>query len=224
MKNGEIKVTVDAIIFTIDDNKLKILLIKRKNPPFQNMYALPGGFVNHDEELEFAAKRELLEETGVKDIFLKELGCYGKVGRDPRGRTLTIAYMALIRPEQKLEAATDASEASWFSIYSLPELAFDHKEIINDAIEKLRYEIQTTNIAFQILPKKFTLSMLQNLYELILDKSLDKRNFRKRIKELGILKEHNETIMEGAHRPATLYSFSSNKYSNIRDKISVFLK
>ena len=224
MKGADVKLSVDSIIFTIEGNKLEILLIKRKNPPFQNMYALPGGFVNDGEEIEDAAKRELKEETGITDIFLKELGSYGKVDRDPRARIITIAYMALIRPDQKIKADTDALDAAWFSVYSLPQLAFDHKKIINDALEQLRYEIQTTNIAFQILPKKFTMSQLQHLYELVLDRPLDKRNFRKRIKEFGILKEHNETIMEGAHRPAVLYSFSSNKYSNIRDKISVFLK
>ena len=217
-------VTVDAVVFTVRDNELKLLLIKRKEPPFQGTYALPGGFVNEQEELEDAVKRELAEETNVKDVFLKQFGVYGNVGRDPRGRIITTAYIALISADQQhLMPATDATEARWFSIQDLPKLAFDHAEIIADALKQLRYEIQTTNIAVQILPQKFTLSELQHLYELVLGRQLDKRNFRKRIKELGILKETHETKMEGAHRPAQLYKFSHAGYTSLREKVHVFL-
>lgn len=221
--NGFMQVAVDAVVFTVQYDDLKILLIKRKIPPFKDSYAIPGGFVKEDEELEDAAARELEEETGVKDIFLRQFACYGKVGRDPRGRVLSIAYLALISPEQNLQASTDASEASWHSVYGLPKLAFDHKEIIEQALAELRYRIQTTNVALQILPQYFTLSQLQKVYELVLDKELDKRNFRKRIKELDILKETSRTWREGAHRPAKLYTFRHQKYRTIRDKISVFL-
>jgi len=220
---GQMRVAVDAVVFTILNNELKVLLIKRKYNPFQNKFAIPGGFVKEKEELETAVKRELLEETGVKNVFLKQLGAYGAVNRDPRGRILSITFIGLISPDQKLKPTTDAYDAGWHSISDITELAFDHNKILQDSLNQLKYEIQTTNIAFQILPKKFTLSQLQNLYEAILEKELDKRNFRKRIKELGILKETQETFMEGAHRPALLYEFKDQKYTNIREKIHVFL-
>jgi 8-oxo-dGTP diphosphatase len=219
-----IMVAVDAIVFTIMHDELKILLIKRKYEPFKDHYAIPGGFVEKDEELKDAVKRELVEETGVNDVFLKQFGTYGSVKRDPRGRVISISYLALISPSQKLKASTDATDAKWFSVYHLPKLGFDHKKIISDALRQLRYEIQTTNIAFQILPKKFTLTQLQRLYELVLDKELDKRNFRKRIKELDILNETSDMWRDGAHRPAKLHVFKNAKYENIGKKINVFLK
>lgn len=220
---GLMQVAVDAVVFTIKQDELQILLIKRKYAPFKDGYALPGGFVKPNEELEDAASRELQEETGVSNVFLLQFGCYGNVGRDPRGRILSIAYLALISPEQNLQASTDASSASWHSVYDLPQLAFDHKDIIEEALVELRYRLQTTNIALQILPQYFTLSQLQRLYELVLDKEIDKRNFRKRIKELDILKETSRTWRDGAHRPAKLYTFRHQKYRTIRDKINVFL-
>ncbi|MAE13111.1 NUDIX hydrolase [Candidatus Woesearchaeota archaeon] len=220
---GFMQVAVDAVVFTVLQDELRILLIKRKYPPFKGMYALPGGFVNKGEELEEAVKRELDEETGVKDVFLKQIGTYGGVRRDPRGRILSVAFLALIQPNQRLKAATDAMDAEWFAVDGLPELGFDHSDIISDALEQLRYEVQTTNIAFQILPKSFTLTQLQQLYEDVLGRGLDKRNFRKKVKELGILKETSEMLREGAHRPARLYRFVESKYSGIRDEIHVFL-
>lgn len=222
-KSPEIRIAVDAVVFSVIGNALKILLIKRKNPPFGGKYALPGGFVEIDEDLEAAAQRELEEETGVKDIFLQQIGAYGTVGRDPRGRIVSVAFMALISPDAKLQASTDALKAEWFHIEELPELGFDHECIISDALKHLRYEIQTTNIALQILPKRFSLTALQQLYESVLGKHLDKRNFRKRIKELDILRETNEFMMEGAHRPARLYSFKNQRYQSIKEKVQVFL-
>ena len=169
-------VAADAAVFTILHNELKILLIKRKNEPFKGKFALPGGFVELNENLEDAAKRELEEETGVKDIFLKKLLAFGDVGRDPRGRVIAIPFLALIDGENvKLHATSDAELAKWRSIYNLPELAFDHKDIIDNALNDLRFEIQNTNIAFQIMPERFTLTELQKAYEIILDKKIDKR-------------------------------------------------
>lgn len=220
---GMMQVAVDAVVFTVAEGMLKILLIQRKNEPFSGKYALPGGFVEENEELEDAVGRELQEETGVKDIFLKQLGAYGKADRDPRGRVLSIAFLALISPDQELRAESDASDAKWFSIDNLPELAFDHEKIIEDALQHLKYEIQTTNIACQILPSEFTLSQLQRLYENVLGHELDKRNFRKRINELDILADTGRTMMEGAHRPARLFKFRNSIYSSIKDKVHVFL-
>lgn len=225
MERNKFLVTVDAIVFTVMHDDLKVLLVKRKNDPFKDQYALPGGFLNENEELEDACKRELFEETNVKNIFLKELKTFGKVGRDPRGRIITIPFLALVDHNKlKLAASTDAIETKWYSMRKLPKLAFDHKSIIDYALYVLKFDLQTTNIAYQLLPDKFTLSSLQNLYEIVLGSELDKRNFRKKIKQLDILKGHNETIMEGAHRPAQLFSFNEKKYVTLKDKMNVFLK
>jgi 8-oxo-dGTP diphosphatase len=201
------------VVFTIADDELKILLVKRKYDPFKGCFALPGGYVNIDEELEDAVKRELLEETGVTNIFLKELHAYGKIGRDPRGRIITIPFLALINSDKRhIEASTDAEAVGWFSVYDLPKLAFDHKEIVDEALTLLRYDLTHSNIAFQLMPEFFTLTELQKAYEIILDKELDKRNFRKKLFEIDMLNESKNIRQDGAHRPARLYSFSDKKY------------
>ncbi|MBR9702795.1 NUDIX hydrolase [Candidatus Woesearchaeota archaeon] len=220
---GNMQVAVDAVCFTVMHDELKILLIQRKYEPFQGGYAIPGGFVKKDEELEDAVKRELAEETGVTGVFLKQLGAYGKVDRDPRGRILSVAFAALISPHQRLQATTDAMAAEWFAIDNLPKLAFDHDKIIAEALDFLRFELQTTNIANQVLPEFFTLSQLQGLYESVLGKKLDKRNFRRRIKEMDVLKETDKTHMEGAHRPAKLYTFKDKEYTTLKARIQVFV-
>jgi 8-oxo-dGTP diphosphatase len=217
--------TSDAVVFTIMHDALKVLLIKRGKKPFENMYALPGGFLREGETFEQACARELAEEANVKDIFLKKLSVYDAVDRDPRGRVITTAFIAIIDARRvKLEAATDAIGAEWFDVYDLPKLGFDHKKIIDDALNDLRYEIQVSNIAVQLLGNRFTLTQLQKAYEIILDRELDKRNFRKRIKELDILAPLTETVMEGAHRPAQLHRFKSKKYNLLKDKMQVLLK
>ncbi len=222
-KQGLMKVAVDAVVFTARNDDLQILLIKRKYDPFAGSYALPGGFVKEDEELDEAVLRELEEETGVKNISLHPLTVRGKVGRDSRGRVISLPYLALISGDVKLRPSTDAVGAKWFSIYSLPKLAFDHKDIIDDALKSLRFFIQTTNIASQILPSKFTLTQLQSLYELILERPLDKRNFRKKIKELDVLLETDELFREGAHRPAKLYKFKNKTFKPLQEQMRVFL-
>ena len=215
-RKDQFYVAVDAVVFTILSKELRILLVKRKIPPFQGSFALPGGFVHLNENLEDAARRELEEETGVKGIFLKKLHAFGDVGRDPRARVISIPYLAIIDGDSvRLHASSDAELARWFSVYELPELAFDHRKIIDDALSHLRFELQNTNIAYQIMPEKFTLTELQSCYEIVLHRKLDKRNFRKRLHELGILKELHETRMEGAHRPAQLFSFRFSKYMMI---------
>jgi 8-oxo-dGTP diphosphatase len=217
------KVAVDAVVFSIIKGDLNILLITRKYPPFKGQCAIPGGFVRKEESLEAAAKRELTEETGVKDIYLKQIGAYGDVNRDPRGRVISIAFLALISPDHDLKATSDALDAKWYPIDELPKLAFDHGAIIKHALQDLRFEIQTTNIAHQILPKRFTLTQLQQLYESVLGKRLDKRNFRRRVLEMGVLKETSETFMEGAHRPAKLYVFREQKYAPLKERLQVFV-
>ena len=215
-RKDQFYVTVDAVVFTILDKQLKILLIRRKYPPFEGRFALPGGFVKIDEYLKQAVARELEEETGVKGIYLKKLPAFGDVGRDPRGRVITIPYLALIDGEAvKLHSTGDAEMAKWHPAYELPELAFDHKRIIETALEILRHDLYSSDVAVEIMPSKFTLSEMQAAYEIILGKSLDKRNFRKKLKELSILKELSETRMDGAHRPAQLYSFKVKGYKHL---------
>ena len=205
MRN-EIKLTVDVVIFTMQDKVLKTLLVRRKYSPFQGVWAIPGGFVELNESLEDAAKRELLEETGVKNVYLEQLYSFGDVGRDPRGRIVTIAYYSLINSESlQLRADSDASEAMLFPVRKLPKLAFDHDKIINYALKRLKWKFEYTKIAFSILPKKFTLTQLQEIYEMIFSKEFDKRNFRKKILSLGILKEE-KTLTEVSYRPPKLYS------------------
>ncbi len=203
-------VTVDILIFTIRNNQLNVLLIKRKISPFKGAWAIPGGFVRIDESLEDAAIRELKEETGVEADYLEQLYTFGDVKRDPRGRVITVTYFALINSEKlKLKSSTDASEAKWFPIDKIPKLAFDHEKILKYALQRLRWKFEYTLVGFSLLPKKFTLSQLQKIYEIVFNKKFDKRNFRKKILSLGILKE--EGIDKNvSHRPPMLYSLKKN--------------
>lgn len=205
-------VTVDVLIFTIQDNDLKIILIKRGIEPFKEMWAIPGGFVNINESLEDAAVRELVQETGVKDVYLEQLYTFGDPKRDPRTRVITVAYFAFISSTNvELSPSTDAKQAKWFSVKIMPELAFDHKKIIEYALERVRNKIEYSNIVYGLLSKQFCLSDLQKVYEIILDKKLDKRNFRKKILTLGLLKSTGKKETEGAHRPAELYEFKKRE-------------
>ncbi len=199
-------VTVDITVFTVRNDELNVLLIKRAEKPFQGEWALPGGFVTEDEGLEEAAARELVEETGVSDVYLEQLFTFGAPGRDPRGHTVTVAYSALI-PSDNLEltASTDAEGVAWFAIDKLPDLAFDHYEILEVALDRLVAKLEYSTIAFQLMPKSFTLTELQHVYELIERKEIDKRNFRKRILALGAIEPTGEEKREGPHRPAKLY-------------------
>ena len=199
-------VTTDIVIFTIRQDALKVLLIKRALPPHQGEWALPGGFVNLDESLEEGARRELEEETGVSGVYLEQLYTFGRPDRDPRERVITVAYYALIPTDNvEIRAATDAEGVSWFGMHELPDLAFDHQEILAMAHRRLVDKLDYSTIAFQFMPDQFTLSELQQVYELILGEPLDKRNFRKRILSLGLVRETGKERKEGAHRPAKLY-------------------
>lgn len=203
-------VTVDIITFSIKDNNLKVLLIKRGIEPFKDKWAIPGGFVRIKESLEEAAKRELEEETGVKEVYLEQLYTFGELNRDPRGRVITVSYFALIsaeKSEQELKATTDASEAKWFSVKELPELAFDHSSILKYAMKRLRWKFEYTTLAFSLLPKKFTLTQLQKLYEIVFDRKFDKRNFRKKIRSLDLITPTREIQKDVSNRPPKLYSF-----------------
>jgi 8-oxo-dGTP diphosphatase len=205
-------VTVDIVLCTVIQNRLKVLLIQRKQPPFEHMWAIPGGFIHVGETLEQAASRRLFEETNVNSIYLEQLGSFGEPNRDPRARVITVAYYALVSAEKlNVQAHANAEDVGWFSVTELPELAFDHAEIVEKALAKLKRHLESSSVAFQLLPDKFTLTELQRVYELILGKQLDKRNFRKKILASDILKDTGETKMEGYHRPAQLYSFSRRR-------------
>jgi 8-oxo-dGTP diphosphatase len=217
-----IRVAVDAVVFSIINEDLKVLLIKRNKAPFKGKLALPGGLLEPNEALEEAVKRELAEETNVSHVFLHQFGAYGDINRDPRGRIVSIAFIALVSPEQKLISTKDARAAEWHPIDDLQDMAFDHRKVIEDSLEELKFEMQTTNIANQILSKEFTLSELQHLYEIVLKIPLDKRNFRRRIKEMDILKKISGARLEGAHRPAQLYSFKEREYRPLKEKIHIF--
>lgn len=201
-------VTVDVVIFTVQEKDLRVLLISRARWPFAGRWALPGGFVLESEGLDEAAKRELREETGVDHVYLEQLHTFGDPGRDPRTRVVTVAYYALVSSEHlALSPDTDAEAAGWKSVYRLPQLAFDHDRILSLALDRLRRRILDSSVAFQLMPEKFTLTALQATYEVILGRQLDKRNFRKKILSSELLEETGETWMEGRHRPARLYRF-----------------
>ncbi len=199
-------VTVDLVVFTIRNDQLYILLIKRGIWPFKDCYALPGGFVRMDEKLKQTAIRELFEETSVKDVYLKQVHTFSDVDRDPRTRVITAAYLALINSDNvKLHAKTDAKEAKWFSILNLPKLAFDHERIIDYVYRDLRLNTDNYPLISRFLGEKFTLTQMQKAVEAIHNHPVDKRNFRKKILSLDILQELDEVSRE-TFRPARLYS------------------
>jgi len=212
-------VTVDCVVFGLDDADLKVLLIQRQLEPFAHSWALPGGFVLMDESLDSAALRELEEETGLSKVYLEQLYTYGAPDRDPRGRVITVAYYALAKlSDHAVRAATDAENVGWFSVDELPSLAFDHEAIIAMAHERLRGKVRYAPVGFELLPKRFTLSELQKLYEIVLGQELDKRNFRKKVLSMELLIETDEVQKDVAHRAARLYRFDARKYRELSKK------
>lgn len=214
-------VTVDSVVFGLDliEKKLKILLIKRDLEPFKGQWAIPGGFVQMDESLEEAAERELVEETGLKNIYMEQLYTYGDIGRDPRDRIITVAYFALVKMNNLVPIAdTDASDAAWFEVTDLPELAFDHDIILDNAIQRLKGKVRYQPLGFELLPNNFTLTQLQNLYEIVLDSKLDKRNFRKKILAMDLLIDTGEIEQNVAHRAAKIYKFNKVRYQQLEKK------
>ncbi len=208
--------TVDCVVFGVDDEDLKVLLIRRANPPFANAWALPGGVVEVDETADDAARRELEEETSLKRVFLEQLYTFSDVDRDPRERVVSIAYFALVRlGDHRLQAATDAADANWFCADKPPRLAFDHRKILRVARERLRAKVRYQPIGFELLPRKFSLRRLQHLYETVLGREMDKRNFRKKILSLEVLSPLDEVEQGVAHRAAKLYRFDKAKYEKL---------
>lgn len=210
--------TVDCVIFGLDleEETLQVMLIERDLEPFAGVWAIPGGFVRPGETLAAAAARELLEETGIADVYLEQLYTFGDPARDPRGWVVSVAYYALVSPDKHtIHAATDARQARWFPIASLPRLAFDHAEILRTALERIRGKLTYAPIGFELLPRKFTIKQLQRLYEIVLGRALDNRNFRKKIFGLDILQELDEMQKGVPHRAARLYKFDERKYQRL---------
>ena len=202
-------VAVDVVILTVRDHRLEVRLVRRSHPPFEGKWAIPGGFVRSDESLEDAARRKLAEEGGAQDVYLEQLYTFGDPERDPRARVITVVYYALLRPDQlAMPSSLDAGEPRLFEAYYAPELAFDHSEILKYTLERLRGKLEYTTIGFQLLAQEFTLSELQDVYEAILNRPLDKRNFRKKLLLTRIVEPTTHTRMGGQHRPALLYRFN----------------
>ena len=210
-------VTVDVVTFTLRDHDLKVLLIRRKHPPFAGYWAIPGGFVQMDESLEAGALRELEEETGVCDVYIEQLYTFGQPNRDPRTRVITVAYFALVPASAlpALQAGDDAADAQWWSMYDLPPLAFDHAEILDYALTRLRYKLEYSAVGFELLPEKFTLSELQSTYEVILGEKLDRGNFRKKLHKAAVVEPTRDYRNTGG-RPARLYRFRDDAVAEIK--------
>lgn len=208
--------TVDCVVFGVESDELQLLLIQRDNEPFEGRWALPGGFVHPDESLEDAARRELEEETGVNKLYLEQLYTFGAVDRDPRERVVSVAYYALVKlSDHRVRAATDARAAAWFGVSDLPRLAFDHDQIVDTALARLKGKLRYQPIGFELLPRKFTLTELQRLYEVVLERDLDKRNFRKKVLATGVLEELDEVQKDVSHRAARLYRFDKRAYERL---------
>lgn len=214
-----IKVAVDAVVFGYTSKEgLSVLLIKRNVQPFKDSWALPGGLVGDAESLEQAVQRELKEETGVNINYLEQLYSFGQPGRDPRNRVISITYYGLVKPEAfELHADTDAADVAWFNIKKLPKLAFDHREILTAAHERLKSKMLYQPVGFELLEEKFPFSELEKLYMAVLDRPIDRRNFKKKVVKFGFLEETAEKqSLDGAGRPGNLFRFNEKKYFQLQ--------
>lgn len=210
-------VTVDVVIFTIENDQLKVLVIKRKKPPFEGSWALPGGFLARDESAKEGATRVLKEKTGIGRVYVEQLYTFDSPHRDPRGHVISIAYFALVpRAKMIFGSGKKLQTPSLVPIKQLTKLAFDHKSILKYALQRLRYKLEYTNVAFSLLPKNFPFSQLQRAYEIIWDKKLDKRNFRKKFLALGLIKPTKQKLAGSQHRPAQLHTFINKKPISLR--------
>ncbi len=199
-------VTVDVVLFKLTERRLQVLFVRRGRPPFEGMWALPGGFVEANEPLEVAARRELEEETGLREVYLEQLHTFGDPGRDPRGWVISIAYLGLARPSSNAaRAGDDAMDVAWFPVTALPALAFDHARMVALAQQRLQRRVRDGLLIFYLLPPCFTLSELQTAYETVLGEPLDKRNFRRKALRSGLLCETGE-LRTGEGRPAKRYT------------------
>ncbi len=222
-KNIVPNLSIDCVVFGFEDHRLEILLIQRRLAPEKAMWALPGGFILNSESLYEAAVRILEETSNVKNIYLEQVGAFGEVDRYPDRRVITISYFALIDPEKhSLKPGIDTTDVSWIPVEAKPELPFDHDKIFDEALIQLRQSVRMKPIGFELLPNKFTLTQLQNLYECILGETLDKRNFRKKILSTDLLIPLEEYQKGVSHRAARLYRFDVRKYKKLKRNGYIF--
>jgi 8-oxo-dGTP diphosphatase len=211
--------TTDCLIFGFDGGELKVLLIKREKEPFKNKWALPGGFVHIHETTEVCAKRILSEKAGIENMFIEQLYTFSDLDRDPRERIISVAYFALVKKDQyTLIAGRDTVHAEWFELSKLPKLAFDHAKIVEMGFERLKGKVSYQPIGFELLNEKFTLTQLQTLYEAILETKIDRRNFRKKILGMGLLKALDEKEKNVPRKAARFYSFDNKAYEKLMKK------
>jgi 8-oxo-dGTP diphosphatase len=215
---AKLEITVDIVIFTLQEGELKVLLGKRKTTPFENQWALPGGFMWQGESSITAAQRVLATKSSVSDIYLEQLYTFDNPNRDPREQIISISYFALAPIDMINLEKSKEHETSLFSIKKLPKLAFDHETIVKYAVKRLRSKLEYTNAAYSLLPSKFTLTDLQKTYEIILGAPQDKRNFRRKYLNLGLL-EKTQAMSSGSHRPAVLYKFKKRTPLELAEKI-----
>jgi len=216
-------ISIDCVIFGFDEHEIKILLIERASEPSKGMWALPGGFVDSEEDLDHAAQRILEELTGLSNIYMEQVMTFGEVDRYPLGRVISIAYYALIKIEDyKLNDSSLVTDARWHSLSKVPKLVFDHDKIFHTGLEKLKRRVRYQPIGFELLPKKFTLTQLQKLYEAILGITLDKRNFRKKMLMMDLIIKLDESEVGVAHRAARYFKFDKNKYKALENKGFIF--
>lgn len=209
-------VTTDCVIFGFDEGELKILLIERGIEPYLGKWALPGGFIDMDEDAESCARRKLVQETGLQDIYMEQLYTFSAVNRDPRYRVISIAYYALVKlSDYNAQAGMDTTNIKWFSISDVPELAFDHARVLDMAKERLKGKIKYQPIGFELLPEKFTMPDLHHLYETVLQTALDDRNFRKKILGYNLLIDLKEVQRGARNRAPKLYSFDKERYEEL---------
>ena len=210
-------VTTDCVIFGFDGTRLNILLVERGIEPFKGRWAFPGGFLKMDETALQGAKRELFEETGLKDAYIHQFHAFSGVDRDPRERVITIAYFALVRISE-VKGGDDAAKAQWFPLDKVPSLAFDHDQILREATNELRRQIHFEPIGFELLPKVFTMPQLQTLYEAILDVKFDRRNFARKFLTLGLLDMADPDQERNGTRTPVLYRFNADKYQEMKQR------
>jgi len=210
-------VTTDCVIFGFDGINLNVLLIERGIEPYKGCWAFPGGFLNMNESAEEGAARELKEETGLYDVYIEQLQAFSAINRDPRERVITIAFYALVKLSE-VKAGDDAARAQWFKLSDIPSLAFDHEHILRVALSRLKEKLHFEPIGFELVPETFTLPELQNLYEAILEVKFDRRNFQRKMLELGLVEQADPNQVRTARKQPIIYRFNSNKYKELKQK------
>lgn len=205
----------DVVMFTVFDGKLQVLLIQMKKQPFAGKWALPGGLIRADEDANTAAKRHLTEKTGLTSAFLEQLYTFSQVDRDPFGRVVSVAYYALLSKPAMVATTKEYANVAWKPVKTIHELAYDHKQILTVAVQRLKSKLSYTNVVYSLLPKEFTLRELQTMYEIILDKPIDKRNFRKKVLSLGLVQKTGKKQTGGQNRPAELYAFTTRTLQEV---------